>query len=185
MKQIILFRHGKVNIENDKKISAFEFKKWIDKYNNCDIVLDKRALDNKNIVDKSDTVICSNLKRSIQSANFFDKKPLKEDDIFNEADIPYSNWTKLKFTPRVWLIIFRILWFFGYSKNCESYKETKQRAKKASLELIKLSKEYDNIVLFGHGIFNRLLLKEMMLNNWKIKKKLESKNWGYGIIEQK
>ena len=44
MKQIILFRHDKVDIENNKKISAFEFKDWIKKYNNCDIIFDKTAL---------------------------------------------------------------------------------------------------------------------------------------------
>ena len=65
MKQIVLFRHGKVVIENNKKISAFEFKDWIKKYNNCDIVFDKTALKDKEIVDNVDIIICSNLKRSI------------------------------------------------------------------------------------------------------------------------
>ncbi len=89
----------------------------------------------------------------------------------------------LKLSPNIWLIIFRILWFFGYSRNCESYKDIKQRAKKASSKLIKLSKEHDKIILFGHGVFNRLILKEMISKGWKNTKKLESKNWGYGILE--
>ena len=184
MKQIFIFRHGKVKIENNRKIYAYEFKEWIDRYNDSDIYLDKTINNNKNIIDKSDIIICSSLKRSIQSANFFDNKQLEKDAIFNEAELPYTKFYMLKLKPITWLVIFRILWFLGYSKNCESYKNTKLRAKKASLKLINLSKEYDNIILFGHGIFNRLLVKEMLLNNWKIRKKLSNKNLCYGIIEQ-
>ena len=183
MKQVVLFRHGKVDIENNKKISAFDFKDWIKEYNNCDIVFDKTALKDKEIVGNADIIICSNLKRSIQSAKIFNKEISISDDIFNEAEISYARWSMLKLSPNMWLIIFRILWFFGYSRNCESYKDTKQRAKKASLELVKLSKEHDKIILFGHGIFNRLILKEMISKGWKNTKKLESKNWGYGILE--
>jgi len=183
MKQIILFRHGKVDIKNNKKISAFKFQDWIEEYNNCDIIFDKTVFKNKEIVENSDVIICSNLKRSIQSAKFFNKEILINDEIFNEVEIPYPKWSILKLSPNMWLIIFRILWFLGYSKNCESYKNAKQRAKKAASKLTKLAKEYNKIILFGHGIFNRLILREMISRDWKIMKKIESQNWGYGIIE--
>jgi len=183
MKQIVLFRHGKVSIKNNKKISAFKFQDWIEEYNNCDIIFDKTVFKNKEIVENSDVIICSNLKRSIQSAKFFNKEILINDEIFNEVEIPYTKWSILKLSPNMWLIIFRILWFLGYSKNCESYKNAKQRAKKAASKLTKLAKEYNKIILFGHGIFNRLILREMISRDWEVTKKIESQNWGYGIIE--
>lgn len=91
----------------------------------------------------------------------------------------------LKFNPKVWLIFFRILWLFGYSQNCESFKETKLRAKKATEKLIDLSKQHKAIILVGHGIMNRLIRKELILYKWDETKKLKSNNWNYGIFKLK
>jgi bisphosphoglycerate-dependent phosphoglycerate mutase len=132
MKKIILLRHGEVDIKDYKNISAKQFGGWIIEYNNSDIKSEFSSKDEiKNLLNKTDILICSNLKRSIQSIEIFDKIPFDTNDIFNEAELPFSNWNLLKINPKVWLIFFRILWFFGYSQNCESFKKTKQRAKKS------------------------------------------------------
>jgi len=186
MKKIILLRHGEVKIEDYKNISANQFGKWIIKYNNSDI---KSEFSSKNeiedILNKTDILICSNLKRSIQSIVMFNKIPFETNDIFNEAELPFSNWNLLKLNPKVWLIFFRILWFFGYSQNCESYKKTKQRAIKATKRLIELSKQNETIILIGHGIINKLIQKELILQKWIETKKAKSNNWDYGIFELK
>jgi broad specificity phosphatase PhoE len=184
MKKIILLRHGEVDVKDNNKISANEFGQWIIKYNNSNIkfeCLSKNEI--KSLFDKSNIIICSNLKRSIQSAELFNKIPFEINDIFKEAKLPYSNWTKLKLSPKIWLIIFRILWLFGYYKNSESLQETKQRAKIATQKLLELSKNNDTILLVGHGVFNRFIKKELIRNQWKQTKKSGNKNWDYGIFE--
>ena len=72
----------------------------------------------QNIFDRADILICSELKRSIQTVEIFDKTVFERDAIFNEAELPYANWTLLKLNPKIWLLFFRVLWLFGYSKNC-------------------------------------------------------------------
>ena len=184
MQKIILLRHGEVEIENYKYISANQFGKWIVKYNNADIKSLISSKDEmKDLLNSADILICSNLKRSVQSVEIFDKTPFKTDDIFNEAELPYSNWNLLKLNPKVWLIFFRILWLFGYSKNSESYKEAKQRAKSATEKLIALSSQDKTVILVGHGVMNKLIQKELVALQWIESKKLQNKNWCYGVFE--
>ena len=89
----------------------------------------------------------------------------------------------IKLNVKVWLVIFRILWFLGYSKNSESYKTSKQRAQNASKRLIELSKKQNTIVLVGHGVMNKLIGQNLVSNNWKNTKKSKNSNWDYEIFE--
>ena len=168
MKKIILLRHSKVDIKN-KNIYANELKNYIKEYNCSNIILQSN---NKiaTTYQENNILICSNLKRSIQTVNnVFNKKANYINELFNEAELPYPNNKLLKLPVSLWLIIFRILWFFGYSKNSQSYKETKIRAKKSAQLLIKISKEHNkDIVLIGHGIMNRLIKNELKEENYNI-----------------
>lgn len=186
MQKIILLRHGEVEIANYKCISANQFGKWIVKYNNADIKSEFSSKDEiKDLLNSTNILICSNLKRSVQSLEVFDRIPFEINDIFNEAQLPFSNWKLLKLNPKIWLLIFRLLWLFGYSQNSESFKETKQRAKKATKRLIKLSQENKTVLLVGHGIMNKLIQKELVSLKWIESKKLQNKNWCYGVFEFK
>ena len=168
MKKIILLRHSKVDIKN-KSIYANELKNYIKEYNSSNIITQSN---NKidTIYHENKILICSNLKRSIQTVNnVFNKKPDYINKLFNEAELPYTNKKLLKLPVSLWLIIFRILWFIGYSKNSISYKETKIRAKKSAQLLIKISKENNkDIILIGHGIMNRLIKKEIITQNYTV-----------------
>jgi len=186
MKKIILLRHGEVNIKDYKNISVNQFGKWIIEYNNSDIKSEFSSKDEiKDLLNSTDILICSNLKRSIQSIEIFDKIPFETNAIFNEAELPFSNWNLLKLNPNVWLIFFRILWLFSYSQNCESFKKTKQRAKKATEKLIELSNQDKTVILVGHGIMNKLIRKELILQKWNETKEVKSYNWDYGVFELK
>ena len=186
MQKIVLLRHGEVDIKEYKNISTNQFGEWIIEYNNSDIKSNFSSKDEiKDLLNETDILICSNLKRSIQSIEIFDKIPFETNDIFNEAELPFSNWDLLKLNPKVWLIFLRILWFFGYSQNCESVKKTKERAKKATEKLIKLSNQNKTVILVGHGIMNKLIQKELILVKWDEIKKAHSNNWDYGIFELK
>ena len=186
MQKIILLRHGEVDIKNYENISASQFGKWIIEYNNSDIKSDFSSKDQiKDLLNETDILICSNLKRSIQSIEIFNKIPFETNDIFNEAELPFLNWNLLTLNPKVWLISFRILWFFGYSQNCESFKKTKERAKKATEKLIELSNQNKTVILIGHGIMNKLIQKELISLKWEETKDTHSNNWDYGIFELK
>ncbi len=180
MGKIILIRHGIVNINDNDKITAKEFGSWIQKYNSANI---KDECNNKNeiskILNESNIIVCSSLKRSIQSIELFDKKASMTNTLFNEAQLPFRSFNFLTLKAKYWLTIFRILWFVGYSKNVESYNKSKIRAKAASSLLVELSKDNNNIVLIGHGIMNKLISKELKALSYKISKNSGNSNWSY------
>lgn len=101
MQRIILVRHGEVDIKDNNRVSAYQFKEWINEYNNASI---KTDIFNENeiteLLKQTDMIICSNLKRSIESLQLFNEAAFEVNDIFNEAALPSSNWMLLKFKPK-------------------------------------------------------------------------------------
>jgi broad specificity phosphatase PhoE len=89
----------------------------------------------------------------------------------------------LSLPPLVWARIFRVLWLLGYASNAESYRSTKIRAEQASSELVQLSKEHGHIMYMGHGIFNRLIVKELLKNGWRGSKRPSGEYWGFNNYE--
>ncbi len=184
MKFIILLRHGEVNIVQDKKIDAKEFREWVEKYNRQDIkkVFLKRSEIEK-IMKSTDLIISSKLHRSIDSIKTFDKDIFCSDSLFDEVHIPCPTWKYIKLKPKSWLFILRVLWLFGYSKNCESYNKAKLRAKLATEKLINIYNNDKSVLLCGHGIMNRLIKKELLSKGFKILKNTKNTNWDYDILE--
>lgn len=183
--EIILLRHGKPNIPSLNKIKAFAFKDWIDSYNaaglNQQSIPTEKALI---IANKCKVVVCSELPRSKESAAALKiKKITLSHSQFNEAGLPSANWNSLKLSPAIWAIIFRILWLFGYSNNSESYKEANTRAKKSAQKLIALAQEHERVLFIGHGIYNKLLSKQLRLLGWSGPANPGTKHWSFGTYK--
>lgn len=58
-----------------------------------------------------------------------------------------------------------------------------QKAKSAAERLVELSKQNKTVILVGHGIINKLIQKELVALKWIESKKLQNKNWCYGVFE--
>ncbi len=182
MQKIILLRHAEVDISSDKRIFASEFGRWISKYDSSDIKFKFSSKSEiEHLLNDADILVGSSLKRSTESIEIFGKSDFVIDAVFNEAELPYADWRFFRLNPKIWLVVFRVLWFLGYYKNSESFKMFKLRAKRATKSLIDLSSEDKTVVLVGHGIMNSFIRKELLLVKYKEEKKLENNNWGYGV----
>jgi len=186
MKQIILLRHGDVLCNNDKRISLNHLQEWIISYNNGSIKKQFQAKNNiRTLLNSSDIIVSSMQKRSIESLKIFDKQAAFSKDIFNEPALPLCKGSFFKLKPKTYLFLLRVLWFFSYSNNCESYKQSKQRAKEASDFLIKLCTKEKSVLLCGHGLMNKLISLELSKKQWRNTKKSNNKNWDYSVFECK
>ena len=184
--KIVIIRHGKPESIYEERIPAFKFVDWINRYNATSLsgssVPDAAALA---CTSECNVIVSSNLQRSIDSARVLDReKHLISDGQFNEAGMPSASWKTLKMFPNTWAVIFRLMWLFGYSKNAESYKEAKQRASEAAIKMIDLAKEHGQVIFVGHGIFNRLLVKELKSRGWTGPKSSGSAYWSFGVYER-
>jgi len=181
--EIAIFRHGKPEAIQTSKMSAAEFFGWIQAYNASSLSNASRPTEMAlAYTDECFAIVCSGLKRSIDSAKALNEEKLVlSDSIFDEAGLPSANWKNLKLLPNVWAVIFRIFWLFGYSRKSESIKEAKSRASKAVKRLINLAEEHQRILFVGHGVYNRLLAKELRKAGWSGPKTPGSNYWGFGV----
>ena len=182
--KIILIRHAKVDVNIYTLTYASELKKYLTLYNNASI---QKEFCNENnirkILNNSDKIFCSQLKRSIASVELYEKKPNLCDAIFNEAGLPFSDWRGVKLPLVVWSMLFRIMWFFGYAHNGESLAKAKGRATKGAEKLMNSFEEASTVTLLGHGLMNRLIAKELLRQGWKSSAKMGTDNWDYGVFE--
>lgn len=183
MKKIILLRHAEVLIDLNKKIYANEFYIFLDEYKKAEI---SNVLINKkeiiSLIKQSDIIISSEEKRAKDSYSLYCDSLIFSNNIYNEAQLPTISLKLIKLKTKYWLYIFRILWFFFFSNNCESYKNCITRAKQASKKLIDLNENNKTVLLFSHGIINKLIRKELIKENYKVEKYSCSSNWDYDIL---
>jgi len=179
--KIALLRHGKSDIKTNKILSASSFSEWIQRYNMPGIqTISSPDGTHVKYLKKYHTVVCSSLPRSTDPA-----KTLGAENIilfrprFNEACLPAIKGYFTKLKPALWSVIIYILWLYGYTKNSESYKESKQRAQHAAELLIQLAEQYHNRLQFGHEFFNRFLSKELLAAEWHTDNKPGLQYWTY------
>lgn len=181
--EIAILRHGRPEAIEEKPITAREFRTWIKQYDASGLSHTSQPSESTLAhAKKCKIIICSTLPRSIDSAKAISfGNTVTKDKIFVEAGMPSSNWKGIKLKPKTWSVIFRLLWLAGYSNNSESKKDAKRRASQAADSLIKAAIKHEKIIYVGHGIFNRLLAKELIKRGWESSKTTGSKHWRLGV----
>ena len=166
--KILLIRHGKPNVTYPDKIYANEMKRMIDEYNEIGLSASEQPPAHLfSLVSDCNFVVCSHLKRSLDSATALNLAPDLVDSLFRELELPYPNKRYIRLSPFAWSTLLRILWFLGYSHHSESYLQSKKRCHRAAMKLIDLSQRYESIVLIGHGFSNRFISRVLRLKGWE------------------
>jgi len=164
--EIILIRHGKPTGAINPKLSATGFENWVSNYNLSEIEAGSFPPKELGGSLNSHFIVGSNLLRSIDSACLcVNKEPdlkLKE---LREMDIP-SHKLPFEFKAYTWLIINRILWLLGFSGKVESFKAAKIRAKLSAEKLQELATQHGKVAVFGHGLMNKYIAKELSKLGW-------------------
>jgi len=182
--RITISRHGQPEINSRERIISSEMGDWISTYNNAPLSSGVPSKELQRLADEAVVIVCSDLRRSIESAELLScKRKLLEDSRFREAGLPYGHVRVLKLRPTQWAVIFRCAWFLGYDKNSAHLADEKFRAKEAAKRLQELADEYENVLYVGHGIINRLIAKELASAGWHGAKP-PSVYWGYSTFER-
>jgi len=125
----------------------------------------------------ADVCVTSNLPRSIDSARIlgFDR-PITS-ALFNESELPNPNRLFFPMPWKLFLFLYRVLWFFDYKTNAAGKTKDRLRAKEGSIYLTELVAKNESILLVGHGIINRLICTELKKSGWQVVKKNGSGYW--------
>lgn len=126
-----------------------------------------------------DICVTSKLARAVDSAQALGISDSIASEMFNESELPHPNRLLVPLPWKLFLIIYRLLWFFGFSQNCAGKSMDRKRANNGSKYLTKLASENRLVLLVGHGVMNRLLCSELKNTGWQIDSTTGSSYWSY------
>lgn len=164
--EIVLVRHGKPSLVESRTLSASAFSRWIVGYNNSGILSGSKPPLALISLLQSHYIISSDLKRAVDSADRCNSQKNKlQLNLLREMEIPEFNFP-IKLTANSWLLLNRLLWFVNIGREVESFSDAKNRAKLAAIELVKLAIKHNKVAVFGHGLMNRYIAKELIKLGW-------------------
>ncbi len=182
--RIILMRHGKPDVQYYSLLTAKDFKTWIYDYDH--VSLCENSYPSPEIIslaNNSRVIVCSNLKRSTESAKKLGVQVHRSEPIFREMQIPYISVPIIRLPAKIWSNIFRALWFCGFSKNTESLSKADTRAEHAASELEKIAAENDSVLFVGHRFLNIFIARHLISKGWSGPKNPSPEFWSYGVFE--
>lgn len=155
---------------------------WIARYNQAEVEAQNIPAESAMAAISALTIVASTAPRALSSARALGKATFLEDAVFSEAELPFGLWRAPWLPPAAWAAIFRILWFFGYSRGSASLKDTQHRANAAARQLVALAMD-GPVLLVGHGIMNRLIGKELQARGWTARTKQGSRYWSMSVYD--
>ncbi|BFT32309.1 hypothetical protein D210916BOD24_34850 [Alteromonas sp. D210916BOD_24] len=178
-KEVVLIRHGKPISAHNDKINAAQYTKWVRAYGKS--ALDPQSTPKHKTHLNNSYVIVSPLRRAKLSAEYYGVDYIDEEcALLREMDIPYY---KLPFRLKAWhwVLLSRMLWFFGMTGRFESFSSAKARVAALTQRIEMLTEEHERLVLFGHGMTNLFTRKKLMKKGWRLKSK-DSEFWGVTVL---
>ena len=173
-------RHGKPFLSQTGWIAPVEMERWIEHYNLSEVEAVGIPITSFKLANSAACIVASTASRALSSAQALGRTVSVADAVFCEAQLPFALWRFPRLSPFVWTAFFRLLWFFGYSRNSDSIQVTKTRAKAAAQKLIFLA-EKGPVLLVGHGIMNRLIAKELVALGWACPTKQQINYWSASV----
>ncbi|MCQ4286551.1 histidine phosphatase family protein [Pseudomonas stutzeri] len=165
--QITLVRHGRPDHTAASWCTPAQMKGWIANYNQADVIAHELPDGLGLLAEKTGVVVCSSLSRCVQSRGHLACDCRQEPDpLFAEAHLPYPDWSFPPMPSRLWRLLFRGAWFFGFARHTEPISESNRRASAAAERLIELAEAHGSVLLMGHGIMNILIARQLRKRGW-------------------
>jgi broad specificity phosphatase PhoE len=181
--RITLLRHGQPDFEWKRSVRGCDLRRLERAYDSAGII-GIPPEETRKLVKLHKFVVCSDLPRSIQSAEALGASAIHiSSPIFREMTLPFFDNSPIKLPLKAWAVILRGLWFLGFSRNTESIAAAKARARMVSSKLIELAAEHRSVLFVGHGFLNHYVAKELQAANWAGPRSPGKKYWEFGTYE--
>lgn len=186
---IILIRHGEVDIERNKLLDFSQYQDWEKQYDRANIIVDQKSCSKQlahisHLLEQNYVLLSSCLVRSIQTAeNMFHAKP-QSSQMFNEAYKSIGRLPaltlKLKLKAKYWSFIYRMLWLCHINLTAtESRKEFLLRVSNAATRLIECAELHHTVILVGHYWLNKSVACQLKRRGWTLQQAHQAEShWG-------
>ena len=180
--EIVLARHGRPGLDQGSWITPHEVAEWVRAYNESGVVLGDPPRDVCAKAGGCGAILSSPLTRCVESARALaPSRDIVTQEALREAGLPYPSWGFPRLPPSVWIVLFRLAWFLGYSGNSESVAMAKSRARGAATRLIEIAGEHQSVFVMGHGIMTALIVKQLIEMGWVGPKRPAHGYWQFSV----
>ena len=161
---ITLIRHGKVQLDEQRRWRTIEVRDLVACYNRSPIKPPRQKATEPH---QGTVILCSDLPRSQESATLLFGRFDRSDALFREGEMPDLPAFPFAFPASLILATSRILWQLGRSDNCESFDDFRSRCETAADFLIDQHERTDApVILVGHATLNHFLSKALRRRGW-------------------
>lgn len=178
---IILARHGEPAISRKVILSADDYRRFWERYEQLGIRAGQTPPEGlTGLVADAGAVIASTRLRSIETAEALARgRAFARDPLFVEAPLPPPNlpgW--VKFSPSIWGFLARLCWwFFDHHEGGETRRQAQARADQAAALLIDLTASGEDVVVLAHGFFNFMVGRALARRGWRLAANQGYKYW--------
>ena len=183
---IIIVRHGRPALSKKQNMDWRGFRAWWGLYDAGGLAeaqkLPKKV---KNWASRADLSISSPLRRARESAELaLGHAPDKIDPDLVEAALPPPHLGRLRFRPKTWGTLARILWYVGKSDGMETHTQARIRADRMAGKLGDYAGGGKIIFVTAHGWFNRMLKVSLKKRGWACVKQNGDLHWSFRQYER-
>jgi len=164
--EITLIRHGEPEYQLSGRAKAEEISDVVKSYDLSGI-RDGPSEEVMENVSNICTVVCSDLRRSIESAKALGFKEIHcSHSTFREVAIPQYATGEFTMSINNWGVFLRVISSFCFSRNGESLSMARRSAKAAASYLINSAQTDKSVILVRHGCINYFIAKELLKKKW-------------------
>jgi broad specificity phosphatase PhoE len=167
--EIILVRHGPPARLDRSPITGREISAWTKQYDEAGIDRSCRPPEFvSRLVAAARWVVASNLRRSVESASLLvSPSDVHIDPELREAVLPPSIGVSIRMSPGIWVAVARVAWWLDWCPSDETLRATRQRAVRSADRLCSLARTRGSVAVVGHGMFNRMIARQLARRGWR------------------
>lgn len=179
--RILLIRHGPPEFDYKRTVERAEIQSVLAEYSES--VVTKRPRHKIPALGAASQIaVCSELARARSSAALLGFKAVTTSRLLNESLLPHPDVLPFRLSWRHLLLLFRIAWLLGYQRNAPGIRADRSQAREAAGMLVCLAQKHSEVVVFGHGVMNRLITNHLKVNGWKTDNIFGSGYWSYCVV---
>lgn len=181
---IVIARHGRPALDRHIWINSEEYVAWWAAYDAGGLATDQRVPNGLVEALKACNVLVSStlLRARETAAQAAPGRDILFEGQFVEAPLPPPHFPDfLKLRPRVWGVIARFTWYFGYHRDQETRQQAEVRADAGANWLIEKATTHGSVGLLAHGWFNRMLRVCLEAKGWTCIYDGHDSHWSHRI----
>ena len=166
--RIFFFRHARPLISQSLTLTFNAYIRWSKCYNLVPVSYEScKAISVKFSAISNTKCFTSSLSRTFDTAQHIGLSDIHSLKLFDEIDLPAFCIPFIRLTPRNWGRLFRV--FYEVLPSVIFHQNIVKRVDEAVVFLEEQADLHSDIIIVGHGLFNRSVQRELLKRGWLTK----------------